>query len=196
MVKDDAEVSRITNTLLDNYLIIKNNFLESIKNSEKYPRVDFVTAMKTYSSPSNQCCSAAGGKELLMQSQVELCFIRATRNGKVKGLKGKINRAEYLDFIVRLAIAAYPKVSPNEAVQLYLDQFLIPVFEEQTFMQERKSIRDRAQLNKTLFENRNGLQWIYNTHRAPQSGFGVQQATTLLKGIIDKLEGGLDAAAI
>ena len=53
VVKDDAELRRITNVLLDNYLIIKNNFLESIKNSEKYPRVDFVTAMKTYSSPSN-----------------------------------------------------------------------------------------------------------------------------------------------
>jgi hypothetical protein len=63
-------------------------------------------------------------------------------------------------------------------------------------MQERKSIRDRAQLNKLLFENRYGLTWIFNSYRAPRVGFGVEQATNMLKGIIQKLEGDLDAAAL
>lgn len=109
---------------------------------------------------------------------MELAFFAAARNGKAKGLKGKTNRAEYLDLIVRLALAAFrPKkrektgqknekggdvwkyeeytyppnthpldkhYSPSEAVQEYLDHFLLPVFEDQTLIQERKSIRDRA----------------------------------------------------
>ena len=92
---------------------------------------------------------------------MELAFIAACRNGKARGLKGKTNRAEYIDLIVRLALAAFkPKKkektngqkndgdvwenSPSEAVQQYLDQFLVPVFEEQTHIEERKYIRDRA----------------------------------------------------
>lgn len=68
LVKDDEEVAKITNIIADNYLILKDTFLESIKSSEKYPRVDFVTAMKTYSSAYNQRPERPGGKELLLRS--------------------------------------------------------------------------------------------------------------------------------
>ena len=150
---------------------------------------------------------------------MELAFIAACRNGKAKGLKGKTGRAEYIDLIVRLALAAFkPKKkektagqknekggdvwenSPSEAVQQYLDQFLVPVFEEQTLIQERKYIRDRVQLNKALFENRHGLRWIYEAHKArlpdpyQQSlGFGITQATSLFRNIFPVL--GADPAS-
>lgn len=67
-MKDDEEVTKITNIILENYLIIKNNYLECIKSSEKYPRIDFLTAMKTYSSRYNIRPTSTGGKELLVQS--------------------------------------------------------------------------------------------------------------------------------
>jgi hypothetical protein len=51
LVKDDEEVAKITSIIAEDYQILKDTFLESIKSSEKYPRVDFISAMKTYSSP-------------------------------------------------------------------------------------------------------------------------------------------------
>jgi hypothetical protein len=66
----------------------------------------------------------------------------------------------------------------------------VPVFEEQTLAAERKHIRDRPELNKTLFENRDGLRWIYEARKGrlpdpyqQSTGFGISQATTLLRNI-------------
>ena len=83
--------------------------------------------------------------------------MRATRNAMIKGLKGNLNRSEYIDFVTRVAITAYPKLSASEAVILLINQFLVPSYESKDVSKIRMMIRERAQLNELLFKNRAGL---------------------------------------
>ena len=43
------------------------------------------------------------GNVKLSKPQLELSFIRSTRNQNVKGLNGTLSRSELLDFVMRIA---------------------------------------------------------------------------------------------
>jgi len=55
----------------------------------------------------DQSETVTDANKLIPKAQMELAFFAACRNGKAKGLKGKTNRAEYIDMLVRLALAAF-----------------------------------------------------------------------------------------
>jgi len=69
--------------------------------------------------------------------------------------------------MVRLGISAHAgKVAPSLALLVFIELFLKPVCNKSTFLHDRELIRACRPLNKVLFENRNGLEFIYNRLKA------------------------------
>ena len=75
-----------------------------------------------------------------MRSQVELCFMRATRHDNVRGLKGAMQRSEFYDFVVRMALAGFPKRPADESLMEFIKTYILPIYEKQPIMRERKII--------------------------------------------------------
>jgi hypothetical protein len=85
---------------------------------------------------------------------MELSFIRASRNGEETGIRGKLNRSEFVDLLVRLGVTAYPKIAAGLSLLMVMHLLLIPLRGKSTCANERELIRSRLQVNKLLFENR------------------------------------------
>ena len=49
----------------------------------------------------------------LSNEQLEIQFIRTVRNQEMNGINGQMNRSEFVEFIIRLAISAFPKMAAS-----------------------------------------------------------------------------------
>ena len=96
-----------------------------------------------------------------------------------------MNRSEYLDFILRLAQAAYPRTAASVALTKFIETYLKPIVHGQTMIEDRKRIHDRAALNKLLFLNKHGLRYIWSLHKAqaPSQQFTLASAITMFEGL-------------
>ena len=100
IIKDQEQIKLVLEILENNLNIVKTYFTHKIALSEKYPSIDFITALTV----SNDIkFSAASSQTKLMESQIEISFLRACRYNKVKGVKGTMCRSQFLDILVRFA---------------------------------------------------------------------------------------------
>lgn len=51
-----------------------------------------------------------------------------------------MNRSEFVEFIIRLAISAFPKMAASLSLQIIIGSFLQPVFIKSVYLMERKMI--------------------------------------------------------
>ena len=72
-------------------------------------------------------------------------------------------------------------MDPSDGVNIVIGLYLRPMFEQTTKFKHRHSIRERSQLNKLLFENRHGLQHIFDQWRTKNGSFGINQAIQLVQ---------------
>ena len=126
-IKDDAEeIEKCNNILLENFGIIKIVYIEGIAGSpQSYPEIGFnwfIKNMLAYQTPDMGTA--------LDRARLELQFIRSTRGDSEYGLGGTLCRGEFLETIVRCASAAYPKLVISEYLQLFLDQFILPHYDD------------------------------------------------------------------
>ena len=103
----------------------------------------------------------------LTRAQVELCFIRVTRNQDVKGLGGSIQRSELYEMIVRCAQSWIYQVyaaTENIATKFneYINIYLKPIYENSVILDQYHKIRSSTQLNQLLYDNIKALQKIFD----------------------------------
>ena len=80
----------------------------------------------------------------------------------MKGIRGKLRRFEFIEFFVRLGKSAWQAMSPSLSLIIFINTFLKPIADKSTFLHERDLIKACFPLNKSLFENRGGLNWIFD----------------------------------
>ena len=66
-------------------------------------------------------------------------------------------RSHFLDFVVRVALAAYPKVPASRALMEWVQKFAEPVHANSKLLADRRAIRHNKQVNQLLYDNRAGL---------------------------------------
>ena len=66
-------------------------------------------------------------------------------------------RSHFLDFLVRVALACYPKVPASRALMEWVQKFLEPVHANGRLLGDRRAIRENKQVNQLLYDNRAGL---------------------------------------
>jgi len=160
IVKDPVELEEVTAVLQDKFLVIKECFNQMMRGSASYPLLDWEAASQIVPpSPSIQV------------AQLELAFIRATRNQKCQGLKGTLCRCEFLDYVTRVAISGFPKLSPSLAVKVFVEQQLAPKFRSLTTLEVRAKIRDSPDLNKLLFKNRAAIEVVFEHNHGKKFAF-------------------------
>ena len=94
---------------------------------------------------------------------MELQFIRTCRNQEENSIRGKLKRFEFMEFILRIGMSAHNyRMSPSLCLMVFIELILKPVADKSTFLHERELIKISRPLNKLLFENRTGLEYIYN----------------------------------
>ena len=91
----------------------------------------------------------------------------ATRNDKVGGLRGALQRAELLDFMMRLAkqfaisVKKSSKAKISEGLQGFFGAYISPVIGQSRLLELRTRIRESSRLNELLFDNNKGLKKLY-----------------------------------
>lgn len=102
IIKDEDDCKACIDFLKDNMAPFMTFQKQLMFMSNKYPQINWevlfrtVDALQTDSAfPYSDC--------KIIRGQLEIIFMRATRNDKVGGLRGAVQRAELLDFMMRLA---------------------------------------------------------------------------------------------
>jgi len=93
---------------------------------------------------------------------MEIQYIRCCRNQNVKGILGKLRRFEFIEYFVRIGKSSFPFMSTSLSLMIYISLFMKPYAEKSTFLKERESIKACMPLNKSLHENRGGIDLIFN----------------------------------
>jgi hypothetical protein len=91
--------------------------------------------------------------------------MRATRHDNVRGLKGAMQRSEFYDFIVRMALAGFTKRKASESLEEFVKIYILPVYEIQPITRDRKIIHESKRLNSLLYDNRVVIQYIFDNAR-------------------------------
>jgi len=63
---------------------------------------------------------------------------------------------------VRVAISGFPKMTPEEAVNTFIDLYMAPQDNASEIENRRNQIRDNTSINHLLFINRAGLHYIFD----------------------------------
>ena len=103
--------------------------------------------------------------------QLEIQYIRTCRNQEQKSLKGILNRSEFIEYIVRVAKSAYPTMDSALSIQIVISSYLEQTSKDSKIEATRQLIRDNMPLNKLLFENKHGLDYIFRKHTEHTPGF-------------------------
>lgn len=147
-----------------NWLIFYLNFIEKMiteEGLESYPEMNYQNAMSYANSELNDAFS----KVPLIVEQMEIQFIRCVRNQEVNKLNGKLRRFEFIEYFIRIGKSSFPTMAPSLSLLIYISLFLKPIANNSTFLHERDLIKANMPLNKTLHENRGGLQLIFDKLR-------------------------------
>ena len=146
---------------------------------ESYPCMDYTTAMGYHESQKDE--------NIIQLAQMELQYIRTCRNQEENGILGKLRRFEFIEFIVRLGISAHAgKLTPSLALLVSIELFLKPVYVKSAFLHERELIRACRPLNKLLFENRDGLEFIYNRLKGNNPMLSKKQSHEFITKLLTK----------
>lgn len=93
--------------------------------------------------------------------------MRATRNDGVGSLRGTVQRAELLDFLMRLArqfttvLNKNSKAPVSDSMKDFFSAYVTPIVNNSRLMELRKTIRESARLNELLYDNHQGLKLLY-----------------------------------
>ena len=97
-----------------------------------------------------------------------------------------MNRSEFVELIIRLGISAFPKMAASLALQIMIGSFLQPIFIKYDWLHDRdKHIQSNRPLNKLLYENRHGLQYIYNK-RSDRERISRDEVCDLITDVTDE----------
>lgn len=131
----------------------------------KYPQISW-EATNAFLDRVYSGNSALSNYKKVQRSQVELCFIGATRTDDTKGLKSAMQRSELLDFLLRLAIqflkANFETREPlSHHLQFFFNSYVRRITEESPIERHRRIIWRSTVLNEFLFDNHEGLNELY-----------------------------------
>lgn len=152
-IKDQKDAEYCQEILFENFNILKVVFIEGLADSDKYPEISIVAFVKLI---HNKFINEEDKKKL-PKSNMELCFIRATRNDAEFGTAGTLCRSEMFDVILRVSQQMNNKKPASENLEEFLKCFIYPMYQNSTILKERKLMRGSKRLNQLLYDNANGL---------------------------------------
>lgn len=139
---------------------------EMMSNSpSKYPEIGWEATLAFIDEAQSSNPELDNVKKMF-RSQVELCFIGATRNDDTKGLKSAMQRSELLDFLLRTSQQFVSnnhggKEPASNHLEFFMDQFVIKATIRSNIERHRRIIRHSRSLNELLYENHEGLSEIF-----------------------------------
>jgi hypothetical protein len=77
-------------------------------------------------------------------------------------------------------------MAPSLSLMVFIELFLKPVYDLSHFLIERDNIRVCRPLNKVLFENRNGLEFIYNSLKGPNKFLSKKNSNEFITKLLFK----------
>ena len=87
---------------------------ESQATSNQYPEIDYNNFIQLVRRLEEHCEAKPGaGHTRILRAQVELIFVRATRNDGATSLNGALCRAEFLEALVRLSATCFAADLPD-----------------------------------------------------------------------------------
>ena len=75
-------------------------------------------------------------------------------------------------------------MAPSLSLLVYISLFLKPIADKSTFFHERDLIRASFPLNKTLHENRGGLNWIFDKLKGENEMIGKTVLTNYTRELL------------
>ena len=160
---------------------------------EEIPSKPVKSTIKPAESPTKECEEEHSendehyheGNEI-EEAQFTSAFIRAKRFDKQRGLGGALNRAEFMDLVVRIIYSRYwedTMTTSEFRVAPYIDDFMQRYF-LQTYQQSdlfliRTSIRQSKGLNALLYDNRAFLKGVWKRVSDSRKGFNEESAQEL-----------------
>jgi hypothetical protein len=93
-----------------------------------------------------------------------------------------------VEFILRIGMSAHDyKLTPALCLMVFIELFLKPVADKSTYLNERENIiRICRPLNKVLFENRNGLEYIYNKMKENDKYLSKEKSYNYISKLLKK----------
>jgi hypothetical protein len=80
-------------------------------------------------------------------------------------------------------------MAPSLSLLIFVSLFLKPVEAKSTFLKERDSMRASKPLNKNLYENRAGIQYIFDKLRGGEAMVPKAKLTDFMKTILKSYDG-------
>jgi len=114
---------------------------------------------------------------------MEIQYIRSCRNQATNGIRGKLRRFEFIEYFVRIGKSSFPAMAPSLSLLVYISLFMKPIADKSTFLHERALIKASMPLNKNLYENRGGLEFIYNKLKGDKEMLHKSAITAYIKGL-------------
>ena len=114
--------------------------------------------------------------QFLNKANIELAFIRAARNNKFPGIKGTINRGQFLDLVFRISYqihsnlqqrfnkTQYPDSALDQTLDSFVKDYMMDTYLESELVHERVQIRDSKRLNTLLEDNMNAIRKIFEQY--------------------------------
>jgi hypothetical protein len=108
---------------------------------------------------------------------MELQFIRTCRNQEENSTLGRrLRRFEFMEYILRIGMSAHNyRMVPSLCLLVFIELFLKPVVDKSHYLHERELIHISRPLNKLLFENRHGLEYIFNKLKDKEDDKGISK---------------------
>ena len=81
---------------------------------------------------------------------------------------GKLSRFEFIEYFVRMGRSSFPNMAPSLSLMIFLELFLKPLETKSRYLKEREAFKGNMPLNKNLYENRMGIQYIFDKLRGDE----------------------------
>ena len=75
-------------------------------------------------------------------------------------------------------------MAPSIALMMSIELYLKPVYKNSKFLNDRHTIKTCRPLNKLLYENRNGLEFIYNHLKGQSSTLSKRNAHSFINRLL------------
>lgn len=111
---------------------------------------------------------------------MELAFIRATRGDDAVGIQGTLCRGEFLETLLRVCLVRHPRCMLADYLEDFLFIYIRGQYQRSQILPIRKEIRGSKKLNQLLYDNKDGLNQLYNEFRQDRKGFTMESARQLL----------------
>ena len=157
VIKNEGELAQLHEFFKKERKIFKIFFREMIANSSVYPRLKYEDILNHILSKQLD----KQDSERFPRSFIELSFQKAADKQNVRGLKGKLCRAEFFNFLVRCVHQYSPK-NIYQGLMDFTAKYILPTYNNSDLPRHRAHIRQSEPLNDLLLKNQASLSNIFN----------------------------------